>query len=847
MEHPNLLLTAGNKIGSIPVQLSYQIIKHFSAGLYTSPNKAIEELVANSYDAWANHVDVIIPDNLASRKATIWVIDDGESMDQEGFAELWRIGITSKRDPNRPSKGRPPIGKFGIGKLATYVLAHELTHICRSGGKYRAVSMDFAKLGEEPNKDRVNLAVRELTAEEVQSVLKPIIDGPDATLLHIRLFGKKAAETWTVAAMSNLTDMSKKLTHGRLKRVLKTALPISPQFNLYYNGETLKPEKIKQPMIRQWIIGQKDQTANGLRFEMLGKQKEDCRVKIPQLGDIKGVVELYEKPLTGGKAEVWGRSNGFFVMVRGRLINLHDELFGLEALSHGAFSRFRMVVQADGLDEYLRATREGVSEDEEGVKNFRAYLKAKFNEARGEYETWIANETEREPISRLVSDTPRSLSSEPLIRVIRRSLRGEISDLFLTRIPVGLNQNERNELLSGLEKELEKGEFFKAVQYEALGVAAGLAIFDAQERCFKLNILHPFFANYCESARTPESFQLLAVTEVLTEAYLLDEGISPESTYRILKRRDRFLRELVYGTELSAPLVVQLLEDNKKNSKEFELALCRGMANLGFAVTPLGKSGDPDGLAVACMGIRHSNEQRQDYKVTFEAKTSEKDKIKAKDANLGAVNKHREKWDADFALEVAPGYEGDDDDNSQVISQARTLNVTLMTLESFVKLVIAASIRPLSFGRLKQELFEKCRAPKEAEQWIDGLLKEKPPETPLREIVEAISELVKDSLDPPKFAAVLERLKHKNNQFKNFREQEIHDWMTSLNRFAPDLVTIDGDCVSLENKPQIILERVISQVNELPLIFRKHSIYEGILADNKDKAAVKKTTKKDDK
>ena len=71
--------------------------------------------------------------------------------------------------------------------------------------------------------------------------------------------------------------------------------------------------------------------------------------------------------------------------------------------------------------------------------------------------------------------------------------------------------------------------------------------------------------------------------------------------------------------------------------------------------------------------------------------------------------------------------------------------------------------------------------------------------------------------------------------------------MTSLNRFAPDLVTIDGDCVSLENKPQIILERVISQVNELPLIFRKHSIYEGILADNKDKAAVKKTTKKDDK
>jgi len=844
MEHPNLLLTAGNKIGSIPVQLSYQIIKHFSAGLYTSPNKAIEELVANSYDAWANRVDVIIPDNLSARKATIWVIDDGESMDQEGFAELWRIGITSKRDPNRPSKGRPPIGKFGIGKLATYVLAHELTHICRSGGKYRAVSMDFAKLEEEPNKDRVNLAVRELTADEVQSVLKPIIDGPDAPLLHVRLFGNKAAETWTVAAMSNLTDMSKKLTHGRLKRVLKTALPISPQFNLYYNGGELKPEKIRQPMIRQWIIGQKDQTANDLRFEMLGNQKEEYRVKIPQLGDIKGIVELYEKPLTGGKAEVWGRSNGFFVMVRGRLINLHDELFGLEALSHGAFSRFRMVVQADGLDEYLRATRESVSEDEEGVKNFRAYLKAKFNETRVEYETWLTSETEKEPISRLVSDTPRSLSSEPLIRIIRRALRGEIDTLFLTRIPVGLNDKERKELLFSLEKELETGEFFRAVQYEAIGIEAGLAVFDPQERCFKLNILHPFFANYCESARTPESFQLLAVTEVLTEAYLLDEGIPPEKTFRILKRRDRFLRELVYGTELSSPLVVQLLEDSKRNSKEFQLALCKGMANLGFAVTPLGGAGKPDGLAIARMGVRLNSDQKQDYKVTFDAKTSEKDKIKAKDANLGAVSRHREKWNADFALVVAPGYEGIDNDDSNVISQARKLGVTLMTSESFVKLVIAASTRPLGFGRLKKELFEKCRAPKEAEQWIDGLLKEQPPETPLPEIVDAIWELMGESLDPPKFAAVLERLKHKKEQFKSFREQEIQDWMTSLQRFARDLVTIDGDCVSLETKPQTILERVISQVNELPPIYRKHSIYKGLWADNKDKKTVKRTAKK---
>ena len=38
---------------NIEVRLSYRIVELFSEGLYTSPNKAVEELVANSFDAGA--------------------------------------------------------------------------------------------------------------------------------------------------------------------------------------------------------------------------------------------------------------------------------------------------------------------------------------------------------------------------------------------------------------------------------------------------------------------------------------------------------------------------------------------------------------------------------------------------------------------------------------------------------------------------------------------------------------------------------------------------------------------------------------------------------------------------
>ncbi len=49
---------AGSVTDTINVELSYQIIALFSEGLYSSPNKAIEELVSNAFDADASTVHV---------------------------------------------------------------------------------------------------------------------------------------------------------------------------------------------------------------------------------------------------------------------------------------------------------------------------------------------------------------------------------------------------------------------------------------------------------------------------------------------------------------------------------------------------------------------------------------------------------------------------------------------------------------------------------------------------------------------------------------------------------------------------------------------------------------------
>ena len=122
---------------SIDVRISYEIIRLFSEGLYQSPHKAIEELVTNSFDADADRVFVLIPrPSEESSGDSLWVIDDGFGMDKGGFTILWRVADSTKYGGAPTAKGRLPIGQFGIGKLAAYVLAWRLTHVSKVNGSY---------------------------------------------------------------------------------------------------------------------------------------------------------------------------------------------------------------------------------------------------------------------------------------------------------------------------------------------------------------------------------------------------------------------------------------------------------------------------------------------------------------------------------------------------------------------------------------------------------------------------------------------------------------------------------------------------------------------------------------
>ena len=290
----------GGEVAEIPVPISYDIIRLFSEGLYKSPHKAIEELVTNGYDAGANEVHVLLPDGAsdASRDpAPLWVIDDGHGMNEAGFHKLWRIAQSDKANVSSDAD-RPPIGQFGIGKLAAYVIARNLLHVSRVDDRLLLTEMNFRRVEKVELEDgAVTISLREIGENDARTLLADIHDrDPAAWRL---MFGDDRVPHWTVAGLSDFRELYDRLVSGTLRWVLRTGLPLHSDFRVYLDGEPLVSSKaVREPILTSAI----------------------CKT-LQGIGTVRGQAQIFEEKLTGGKSEQYGRSNGFFIRVRGRVIN----------------------------------------------------------------------------------------------------------------------------------------------------------------------------------------------------------------------------------------------------------------------------------------------------------------------------------------------------------------------------------------------------------------------------------------------------------------------------------------------------------------------------------------------
>ncbi len=799
----------GNKIGHIDVSISYKIIELFSAGLYSSPNKAFEELVCNSYDAFAQHVAVYVPQDISVDGAYIWVCDDGESMNSEELKGLWRIGESDKRISNDGiSKRRKQIGRFGIGKLATYILANNLTYLCKKNGKYMATTMDYSLITK--SNDTLQLDERELSESEAKSVLKPYMNKNEIDLVPFVMFGDKSVDAWTFSIMTKLKPKAMQIREGRLKWILSTALPLNPGFKLHYNGSEIIASSINRPLIKKWVIGQDDKTSISLDIESRddnGKYLLDFET----LKGVNGVFELYEDSLVdGAKATDVGRSHGIFLMVRGRLINLGDPLLGMESFSHGAFNRTRIVVHADGLDEYLTSTREAIKESAP-LMQLKEYLKKKFNnEVKAYYYDWAAKKDNEQNIIHRMSLTSMHLTKRPLYAFATRFFNNEIHNPFLLEKP---NPKKRNELLRELEKDLNSDEsIIKSVEWETSSSLNPLGSLSLETGIVKINLMHPYIANNIDSWKSKLPLQFIVITEILTEACLYDLGVDEDTVNSVMKRRDNTLRQLSLSGRDSTPAVAQLLKDTLADSVGLEDSVFRAFSALGYEVSKIGGNGKPDGKAEAMLGYGH-NGVRESYSFTYDAKSTTKNRIQAGTTKLSAIKRHQTNYSADFSVVIAIDFEGADKPNSAINQETKQQQVTCIRARDLIKLLFLSGPKQIGLKRLK-DMFIKCKTPLEVSEWIESIENQEIKASPFQELLEVVYDLQTNDKEPPEIASI--RIKLNEKVKPELFKKDIEVMVESLIVLVPGFVSIEGERVAIQGRPDIIMNAIRMKMSDYP-------------------------------
>jgi hypothetical protein len=852
-------VSMGKAVDSIDVRISHRIIQLFSEGLYSSPHKAIEELVSNSFDARAENVHVILSPDLTAADATIVVIDDGEGMDPNALKEHWIIGRSRRRDKASAS-GRSPIGKFGIGKLATYVLAERLTHICKSSdGKIYATTMDYTTAlppSVQPgisdasqegvfNDNKINIPIRELTEKEAQEIIEPWINGSRPGYQALKLFGSNAKASWTVAIMSGLKPMGKRISRGKLTWILRTAMPLRDDFHLFLSGEPIESSKIEEPLIEKWIIG-KEIVADTLKkpcpddFVVTEDQSlpvgsiHRYGLSHPQLGRITGFMELYEYDLSGGKSAQLGRSNGFFVYVRGRMINTADEDdgFGIprNLLRHGTFSQFRMVVHVDSLDDALRSSRESLKEGELYALT-QNFLHAAFNLARNRLVEYEKTQSPASLLSSRISSTPGSLTRTPLFALAKLAIEGKVRPLYI-RLPDGLNAINKDELIAQLQNRLHsEDDIVKNTILLPLDSRDGIALFEIAEGRLIINTAHPFVAAFQEiytKAYDSMPLDMYAMAEILTEANLYYLEVDETKIRDILNQRDEILRYFVRSAVRRTPGIIAMsLLDAKDNADNLEEETRAAFEAIGFDnVIRIGGNGKPDGTADAYLPATEEGEIQR-YRVGFETKSG--GKVSAKRLDTAGLYRHMSDYKCDHHIVVGNQFETSTGEDSASVIQINELKrttgktITLMRVDDLARLVRLMPAKRINLQRLR-ELFRTCTTPEETKKWIDDIEKEEPERKPYKEILETIWQRGQSREDHAiEYAAVMTAMEYLDPPIKISKIQLI-EYCKAMQAMAGGAVFARENTVEIRRRPDQVLQDIQHSIDEYPENERKNIV-----------------------
>lgn len=125
--------------------ISLNVLNHLGLNLYSNVPAVLSEVVANSYDADAERVQITID----SSEGTVTILDDGHGMTRAEVNERFlNVGYERRAEGGAitPKHQRPVMGRKGIGKLSLFSVANTVEVYTVRSGEASALEMSVPEI-----------------------------------------------------------------------------------------------------------------------------------------------------------------------------------------------------------------------------------------------------------------------------------------------------------------------------------------------------------------------------------------------------------------------------------------------------------------------------------------------------------------------------------------------------------------------------------------------------------------------------------------------------------------------------------------------------------------------------
>lgn len=160
-----------NELSRIPFTLHPRVFAALGADLVTSDVVAVIELVKNSYDAFATHVNVRFTTDSTGRPM-LEIEDDGCGMTREIIEDVWCLVATPFREQKTISKrgneSRRVTGSKGLGRLSSARLGKHLEMLTKTkNGECWQIEVSWATLAEAASLEDCAITIRKKNGAEL--------------------------------------------------------------------------------------------------------------------------------------------------------------------------------------------------------------------------------------------------------------------------------------------------------------------------------------------------------------------------------------------------------------------------------------------------------------------------------------------------------------------------------------------------------------------------------------------------------------------------------------------------------------------------------------------------------